>query len=249
MSKRILFISDLHLEESRPDITRTLLQFLNINSGKCAALYILGDLFEVWIGDDEQSPLIDEITSALRGFHVAGSSIYLMHGNRDFLIGDNFANRCGAELIEDPCILKTEAGHIILLHGDTLCTDDLEYMQFRAQVRQQIWQQEFLAKSLDDRRAFAQEARQASQKTAGIKNNSIMDVNGQAVLDLFNQFQENMMLHGHTHRPAVHELAFSNPINGQIKGQRIVLGDWNNKAWYAETQSKEISLLSFDLVS
>jgi len=249
LSKRILFISDLHLEESRPDITRTLLQFLNINSGKCAALYILGDLFEVWIGDDEQSPLIDEITSALRGFHVAGSSIYLMHGNRDFLIGDNFAKRCGAELIEDPCILKTEAGHIILLHGDTLCTDDLEYMQFRAQVRQQIWQQEFLAKSLDDRRAFAQEARQASQKTAGIKNNSIMDVNGQAVLDLFNQFQENMMLHGHTHRPAVHELAFSNPINGQIKGQRIVLGDWNNKAWYAETQSKEISLLSFDLVS
>ena len=249
MSKRILFISDLHLEESRPDITRTLLQFLNINSGKCAALYILGDLFEVWIGDDEQNPLIDEITSALRGFHVAGSSIYLMHGNRDFLIGDNFAKRCGAELIEDPCILKTEAGHIILLHGDTLCTDDLEYMQFRAQVRQQIWQQEFLAKSLDDRRAFAQEARQASQKTAGIKNNSIMDVNGQAVLDLFNQFQENMMLHGHTHRPAVHELALSNPINGQIKGQRIVLGDWNNKAWYAETQSKEISLLSFDLVS
>jgi len=249
LSKRILFISDLHLEESRPDITRTLLQFLNINSGKCAALYILGDLFEVWIGDDEQSPLIDEITSALRGFHVAGSSIYLMHGNRDFLIGDNFAKRCGAELIEDPCILKTEAGHIILLHGDTLCTDDLEYMQFRTQVRQQIWQQEFLAKPLDDRRAFAQEARQASQKTAGIKNNSIMDVNGQAVLDLFNQFQENMMLHGHTHRPAVHELAFSNPINGQIKGQRIVLGDWNNKAWYAETQNKEISLLSFDLVS
>tara|TARA_B100000953_G_scaffold36554_1_gene28493 strand:+ start:537 stop:1286 length:750 start_codon:yes stop_codon:yes gene_type:complete len=249
LSKRILFISDLHLEESRPDITRTLLQFLNINSGKCAALYILGDLFEVWIGDDEQNPLIDEITSALRGFHVAGSSIYLMHGNRDFLIGDNFAKRCGAELIEDPCILKTEAGHIILLHGDTLCTDDLEYMQFRAQVRQQIWQQEFLAKPLDDRRAFAQEARQASQKTAGIKDNSIMDVNGQAVLDLFNQFQENMMLHGHTHRPAVHELAFSNPINGQIKGQRIVLGDWNNKAWYAETQNKEISLLSFDLVS
>ena len=249
MSKRILFISDLHLEESRPDITRTLLQFLNINSGKCAALYILGDLFEVWIGDDEQSPLIDEITSALRGFHVAGSSIYLMHGNRDFLIGDNFAKRCGAELIEDPCILKTEAGHIILLHGDTLCTDDLEYMQFRTQVRQQIWQQEFLAKPLDDRRAFAQEARQASQKTAGIKDNSIMDVNGQAVLDLFNQFQENMMLHGHTHRPAVHELALSNPINGQIKGQRIVLGDWNNKAWYAETQNKEISLLSFDLVS
>jgi len=249
LSKRILFISDLHLEESRPDITRTLLQFLNINSGKCAALYILGDLFEVWIGDDEQNPLIDEITSALRGFHVAGSSIYLMHGNRDFLIGDNFAKRCGAELIEDPCILKTEAGHIILLHGDTLCTDDLEYMQFRTQVRQQIWQQEFLAKPLDDRRAFAQEARQASQKTAGIKDNSIMDVNGQAVLDLFNQFQENMMLHGHTHRPAVHELAFSNPINGQIKGQRIVLGDWNNKAWYAETQNKEISLLSFDLVS
>ena len=249
MSKRILFISDLHLEKSRPDITRTLLQFLAINSGKCAALYILGDLFEDWIGDDEQSPLIDEITSALRGFHVAGSSIYLMHGNRDFLIGDNFARRCGAELIEDPCILKTEASHIVLLHGDTLCTDDFEYMQFRAQVRQQVWQQEFLAKPLNDRRTFAQEARQASQKAAATKNNSIMDVNEQAVLNLLNQFQENMVLHGHTHRPAVHELAFSSPINGQIKGQRIVLGDWNNKAWYAETQDKEISLHSFDLVS
>ena len=249
MSKRILFISDLHLEKSRPDITRTLLHFLAINSGKCTALYILGDLFEVWIGDDEQSPLIDEITSALRGFHVAGSSIYLMHGNRDFLIGDNFARRCGAELIEDPCILKTEASHIVLLHGDTLCTDDFEYMQFRAQVRQQVWQQEFLAKPLNDRRTFAQEARQASQKAAATKNNSIMDVNEQAVLNLLNQFQENMVLHGHTHRPAVHELAFSSPINGQIKGQRIVLGDWNNKAWYAEAQDKEISLHSFDLVS
>ena len=249
MSKRILFISDLHLEKSRPDIIRTLLQFLAINSGKCAALYILGDLFEDWIGDDEQSPLIDEITSALRGFHVAGSSIYLMHGNRDFLIGDNFARRCGAELIEDPCILKTEAGHIVLLHGDTLCTDDFEYMQFRAQVRQQVWQQEFLAKPLNDRRTFAQEARQASQKAAATKNNSIMDVNKQAVLNLLNQLRENVVLHGHTHRPAVHELAFSSPINGQIKGQRIVLGDWNNKAWYAEAQDKEISLHSFDLVS
>jgi len=249
LSKRILFISDLHLEKSRPDITRTLLQFLAINSGKCAALYILGDLFEDWIGDDEQSPLIDEITSALRGFHVAGSSIYLMHGNRDFLIGDNFARRCGAELIEDPCILKTEASHIVLLHGDTLCTDDFEYMQFRAQVRQQVWQQEFLAKPLNDRRTFAQEAHQESQKATATKNNSIMDVNEQAVLNLLNQFQENMVLHGHTHRPAVHELAFSSPINGQIKGQRIVLGDWNNKAWYAEAQDKEISLHSFDLVS
>jgi UDP-2,3-diacylglucosamine hydrolase len=121
-------------------------------------------------------------------------------------------------------------------------------MQFRAQVRQQVWQQEFLAKPLNDRRAFAQEARQASQKAA-TKNNFIMDVNGQAVLDLLNQLQENMMLHGHTHRPDVHELAFTSPINGQIKGQRIVLGDWNNKAWYAEAQDKEINLHSFDLVS
>ena len=111
LSNRILFISDLHLEESRPDIARTLLQFLDVNSGHCDALYILGDLFETWIGtNDEESILIDEIASALNRFHITGPSIYLMHGNRDFLMGNIFANRCGAELIEGPCTLYTEAG-------------------------------------------------------------------------------------------------------------------------------------------
>ncbi len=247
LSNRILFISDLHLEESRPDIVRTLLQFLDANSENCDALYILGDLFETWIGDDDESRLIDEIAAALNSFHIAGPSVYLMHGNRDFLIGNIFANRCGAELIEGPCTLYTEAGPVVLLHGDTLCTDDQEYMQFRKQVRQEGWQQEFLAKPLDERKAVAERAREVSRQSAEVKDDYIMDVNPQAVENLLVEFQHNILLHGHTHRPAIHELTLTKPINKLIQAKRIVLGDWGKKAWYAQAKDNLITLHSFDL--
>ena len=249
LSNRILFISDLHLEESRPDIARTLLQFLDVNSGHCDALYILGDLFETWIGDDEESILIDEIASALNRFHIAGPSIYLMHGNRDFLMGNIFANRCGAELIEGPRTLYTEAGPIVLLHGDTLCTDDHEYMQFRKQVRQEDWQRKFLAKPLGERRVFAERAREMSRQSTAVKDDYIMDVNPQAVENLLVEFQHNILLHGHTHRPDIHELTLAKPINKLNQGKRVVLGDWGKKAWYAEIKDKLITLHSFDLTN
>ncbi|MDP6415646.1 MAG: UDP-2,3-diacylglucosamine diphosphatase [Gammaproteobacteria bacterium] len=242
MPERILFISDLHLEESRPDITATLLQFLDSNRGRCSALYILGDLFDVWIGDDERSELITEISAALRAFAETGPSIYILHGNRDFLIGEAFASSCGAQLIFEPFLLDTEAGTVVLLHGDSLCTDDVDYMQFRETVRQGSWQQEFLAKPLKERRAFAEQARQQSQQATAQKDTAIMDVNAEAVLQLCRESRQFILIHGHTHRPALHNLQFDDPVNGSDGGTRMVLGDWDTQGWYGEIGGTQIQL-------
>ncbi|MDP6653013.1 MAG: UDP-2,3-diacylglucosamine diphosphatase [Gammaproteobacteria bacterium] len=242
MPGRILFISDLHLEESRPNITAALLQFLASNQGSCSALYILGDLFDVWIGDDEQSELITEISGALRAFADTGPSVHILHGNRDFLIGEAFASTCGAQLIFEPFLLDTDAGTIVLLHGDSLCIDDVDYMQFRETVRHGSWQQEFLAKSLEERRAFAEQARQQSQQATAQKDAAIMDVNAEAVLQLCRETRQSILIHGHTHRPAVHKLHFDDPVNGCGVGTRVVLGAWDTQGWYGEISGTGIQL-------
>ncbi len=242
MPGRILFISDLHLEESRPDISAALLQFLDSNQGDCSALYILGDLFDVWIGDDEQSQLITEISAGLRAFTDTGPLIHILHGNRDFLIGEAFASTCGAQLIFEPFLLDTDAGTVVLLHGDSLCIDDVDYMQFRETVRQSSWQQEFLAKPLKERRAFAEQARQQSQQATAQKDTAIMDVNSEAVLQLCRETRQSILIHGHTHRPAVHKLHFDDPVNGSDRGTRVVLGDWDTQGWYGEISGTRIQL-------
>jgi UDP-2,3-diacylglucosamine hydrolase len=247
LSKRILFISDLHLEESRPDITDALLAFLNRNKASCGALYILGDLFETWIGDDDRSTLSDTVADALTEFQQAGSSIYLLHGNRDFLIGNEYANRCGASLIHDSTVINSPAGPILVLHGDDLCTDDIEYLQFRDLVRQPTWQQEFLSKPLPERRAFAEQARQQSKNATASKDNSIMDVNAGAVEKRLIEQGQSLMIHGHTHRPQVHELQLSHPVAGSHEARRVVLGDWDKNGWFIEVSSEGLKLEQFPL--
>ena len=169
--------------------------------------YILGDLFEVWLGDDARGSCVDTVSDALRDFTQSGSKLFLMHGNRDFLIGNNFAAQCGAQLIQEPYRLGTAHGDIILLHGDSLCTDDLEYQHFRNMVRTVQWQSEFLSRSLEERAQFAQQARAQSQESVANKTEEILDVNQQAVLDCFESNGCPRLLHGHTHRPAVHAVS------------------------------------------
>jgi UDP-2,3-diacylglucosamine hydrolase len=244
---RILFISDLHLEPARPDITRSLLQFLADNAGRCDALYVLGDLFEVWIGDDEESALADEVASAFRAFAAAGSAVFLLHGNRDFLIGTDYAARCSASLINEPWRLPLGASEVLLLHGDTLCTDDVDYLAFRQQVRDPAWQQAFLARPLSERQAFARQAREQSRVATAGKAMTIMDVNPAAVEAALLGSELKTLLHGHTHRPAVHEVPLPRAIAGSHSGQRIVLGSWDESGWYAESDGTTIHLHQFPL--
>ena len=242
MSKRLLFISDLHLEDSRPDITATLLQFLNQQTGRCHGLYILGDLFEVWIGDDAWEPLAQRVAAALKAFSEAGAKVWLMHGNRDFLLGEKFAAACGAHLLPDPSIIDTPLGQLLLSHGDMLCTDDVDYQKFRRQVRDPAWQRAFLARSLSERRAFADQARQQSKQATAGKDAGIMDVNAGAVQRFLLDHQQRQLLHGHTHRPDFHRLSLPEEVRGETDAWRLVLGDWDRQAWYAELDASGVEL-------
>ncbi|MEX0963373.1 MAG: UDP-2,3-diacylglucosamine diphosphatase [Pseudohongiellaceae bacterium] len=247
MSSRILFISDLHLEDGRPDITAALLAFLRRNEASCDTLYILGDLFEVWIGDDNATVLSDTIAAALKDFHRSGAEIYILHGNRDFLIGSDYASRCGATLIEDSTVIDTPIGPALVLHGDDLCSDDLEYIKFRDLVRQSSWQQHFLAQTLDERRDFAAKARQQSQQANASKASAIMDVNADAVQRRLQDCGQTLMIHGHTHRPCIHTIQLSAAIDSKTAARRVVLGDWDSDGWYAEITAQGLTLEKFPL--
>ena len=243
----LLFISDLHLQDTRPDLTNALLRFLSQHAGKCDALYVLGDLFEVWLGDDTRSTCVSRVDAAFRDFTESGSKLFLMHGNRDFLIGEHFTDRCGAQLIEEPHRLKTTYGDIILLHGDSLCTDDLEYQRFRTTVRSPQWQSDFLAKSLEERAQFAKQAREQSKQSTANKTEEILDVNQQAVIDCFKFHCCPRLLHGHTHRPAVHTVPLEQEIDGVSDATRMVLGDWGEFGWYAILSDHNWELRQFNI--
>jgi len=247
LSERVLLISDLHLEEHRPDITAAFKSFLQANQSSCTSLYILGDLFEVWIGDDAQSPLAQEIAVALAEFNKVGSDVFLMHGNRDFLIGESYAQQCGASLISEPHELIVGNLKALLLHGDALCTDDVDYQAFRAMVRDESWQTEFLAKTVEERIAYAREARRQSQQATGQKSTEIMDVNADAVQRQFDESQHTILIHGHTHRPAIHKESLDSDQNCGVERKRIVLGDWEQQLWYVEIQQGELELRSMPL--
>jgi UDP-2,3-diacylglucosamine hydrolase len=216
-----LFISDLHLDPERPAITDLFLDFLANRAISAAAIYILGDLFEAWIGDDDTEPMNQTVCQALKACVTAGTAIFIMHGNRDFLLGDRFAEQSGCVLLEDPTGIDLYGRPTLLMHGDLLCTDDTGYMDFRKMVRDPAWQQELLAKPLDERRRMAQEMRASSREQTGGKPESIMDVNSGAVVQMMTAHHARCLIHGHTHRPAVHHLE----ITGH-PAQRIVLGDW-----------------------
>jgi UDP-2,3-diacylglucosamine hydrolase len=216
-----LFISDLHLDPQRPAITRLFLDFLEQRGRSAECLYILGDLFEVWIGDDEDSALASAVCAGLRDCAGSDTPVYVMHGNRDFLLGRDFAAASGCMLLADPSVIDLYGQVTLLMHGDQLCTDDTEYLAFRDMVREPQWQQAFLARPLAERRQIARQLRETSiEKTQG-KPESIMDVNQQTVVDTMERHAVQRLIHGHTHRPAVHELT----VNGK-PAQRLVLGDW-----------------------
>lgn len=217
-----LFISDLHLEDSRPQMTDLLLRFLKGPAREAESLYILGDLFEFWIGDDALSETARQVATGLRQLSDAGVPCYFMHGNRDFLLGSDYAASAGLKLLPETIVLDLYGTATLLLHGDTLCTDDAEYQAFRAQVRDPKWQAGFLALPVKERFAIAQQARDASKQHTSTASMEIMDVNQGAVRSAFEQHDVRHMIHGHTHRPAFHEL----DLDDGESASRIVLADW-----------------------
>ena len=216
-----LFISDLHLDPARAAITDLFLEFLRSTAPRAEALYILGDLFEAWIGDDAADTAHRPVIEGLRALVASGTPVYLMHGNRDFLMGARFEQMSGARLLPDPSVITLYGQPALLMHGDTLCTDDVDYQQFRARVRDERWQREFLALSPARRAEIAHRLRAASEEYTREKKPEIMDVNPRAVERALREHGVWRLIHGHTHRPAVHTF----PLDGRT-ATRIVLGDW-----------------------
>ena len=218
---RKLFISDLHLSAERPAITEDFVRFLQGRAREAQALYILGDLFEVWLGDDMILPDYQPAIAAMKALSDSGVALHIMHGNRDFFMGERLMQLCGASLLADPAVIDMDGIPTLLMHGDTLCTDDVEYMKFRAMVRNPDWQREVLAKSPEQRLALAKQFRDISRNETGNKAEAIMDVNQAEVERVMRQHRVTRLIHGHTHRPARHEFE----LDGQPV-QRLVLGDW-----------------------
>lgn len=220
-----LLISDLHLEAGNPATTDRFLRLLAGPARTADRLYILGDLFEAWIGDDDDSVLAETVARGLRGLSDAGVPIAFQHGNRDFLVGGAYAARCGLRLLPEQVVETLGGVPTLLMHGDTLCTADTAYLAFRAQVRNVVWQQAFLSRSLEERRAFAAAARRESERHTGTAGSAIMDVTGAAVLDALRSYGVARLVHGHTHRPAIHGI-----LTDGGPAERIVLPDWFDRA-------------------
>ncbi|MCU7799964.1 MAG: UDP-2,3-diacylglucosamine diphosphatase [gamma proteobacterium symbiont of Lucinoma myriamae] len=230
---KTLFISDLHLDPKRPDIQACFDQFINSclslnktpHSNNIESLFILGDLFEVWIGDDASIPVYKQPIAQLKQLADSGTNIYVMHGNRDFLMGSAFEQASGSELIPDLHQLTIASQNILLSHGDIFCIDDKEYLNFRTMVRDPLWQLEFLSKPIAERVSIAQSMRQKSQQNGLEKASDITDVNQQAIEQAMLKYNSSTLIHGHTHRPATHEFKINNnPV------KRIVLPDWTPDA-------------------
>ncbi len=223
-----LFISDLHLDPERPEITRLFGEFIDGEARSADALYILGDLFEAWVGDDDPSELGVFIATKLRALSDSGVTVYFQHGNRDFLIGRDLAQRACITLLPENAVVMLYGKPVLLMHGDTLCTDDLAYQAFRAQTRDPVWRAQFLAQPLAARLAFAAQARAASQqRQQAMKQDdrtqfeTVTDVTPAAVRETFARYGIDTLIHGHTHRPAIHAV----DVDGR-HCERVVLGDW-----------------------
>ena len=216
----VLFIADLHLDPARPEAMRAFLEFTGSTARQAAALFILGDLFEAWIGDDAH-PADEPISPALKALADSGTAVFLMHGNRDFLLGEAFCQAAGATRLEEPASIHLDGEPVLLEHGDALCIDDAAYQAFRAQVRNPAWQTAFLALPVEERLRQAQAARTRSGEAMADKTAEIMDVNADAVTERLRDWQVRRLIHGHTHRPAIHEFRVD-----EQPATRIVLGDW-----------------------
>lgn len=219
-----LFISDLHLHPAQPAVTGLLLNFLAQSARQAEALYILGDLFEAWIGDDDDADPGRTVAAALRTLTDAGVPVYFLHGNRDFLLGERFAVASGVQLLPESIVIDLAGEPTLLLHGDTLCIDDVEYQTFRAQVRHPAWQAQILALPLEQRRVLAGQLRETSRQAGQQKAAEITDVNPAEVERVMRAQGVRQLIHGHTHRPAIHDWR----LEGQ-PARRAVLGDWREQ--------------------
>ena len=237
-----LFISDLHLDPARPAITALFREFLASDAATAEALYILGDLFEAWVGDDDDSPETRALIKALRQCSDHGTPVFVMRGNRDFLLGERFAADSGVTLLNDPSVIELYGVPTLLMHGDLLCTDDTEYQAFRAQVRDPHWQAALLQKPLAERQAIAREMRETSRRQTAGKPESIMDVNADTTNDYLRRHHTRQLIHGHTHRPAVHDFE----LDGE-NARRIVLGDWYNQGSVLECTTSGCKLRQLPL--
>jgi len=238
----IYFISDLHLEPTQKAITDGFLSFIgSLNDAE--ELYILGDFFEVWIGDDYSNEYIELINQALQQCAAKGTKIYFMHGNRDFLVGEAWCENAQCELLEESKLITLGDDSILLMHGDSLCTDDLEYMKARFLLRNKQFQTQLLSKPIPERLEFAKKIRSESKESQKGKTYEIMDVNQDAVDEALSSADCSIMIHGHTHRPDIHKWNFE----GQER-TRYVLGDWGDKGWFIKWQAgKELKLEPFEL--
>jgi UDP-2,3-diacylglucosamine hydrolase len=225
-----LFISDLHLEDSRPESAVVLMGFLSGPARSADAVYILGDLFEFWIGDDALSASARAVAQATSELAASGVACYFMHGNRDFMLGQDYAGEARMRLLPETHVADLYGLPTLLLHGDTLCTDDLEYQAFRKQTRNPEWQKAVLAMSVEERLQMARNARDASMQHTQSASMEIMDVNEAAVISAFTENEVTRMIHGHTHRPAVH----LHELPGGIEAKRIVLADWYQTGSYLD---------------
>ncbi|WP_337008192.1 UDP-2,3-diacylglucosamine diphosphatase [Pantoea sp. AS142] len=235
---RTLFIADLHLCQEEPAITAGFLHFLQREAPHCDALYILGDLFEAWIGDDDPNPLHQQVARALRALPVP---VYFIHGNRDFLIGRRFARASGMTLLPEEQVLTLHGQRLLIMHGDTLCTDDAGYLRFRAKVHNPWIQRLFLVLPLSFRKRIAARMRADSKQANQHKSQTIMDVNQEAVAAAMLRQQVPLLIHGHTHRPAIHTLS----LQGET-AQRAVLGAWHSRGSMIQLDANGIQLIDFD---
>lgn len=234
---KTLFVSDLHLDAASPEIARQFHAFLEGEARSAEALYILGDLFEAWLGDDDPDPAARATVRVLRALTDSGVPVFVMHGNRDFLIGERFCRETGAMLLPDGTVIELYGERAVLMHGDALCTDDASYQRLRRIVRNPVVRALFRIMTLDQRRTLAARMRAGSRAHVGMTAPAIMDVNAEAVAHAFREAGVRTMIHGHTHRPAVHPLE----IDG-APAKRIVLGDW-----YTQGSVLEVSAGGFEL--
>ncbi|MGS2722376.1 UDP-2,3-diacylglucosamine diphosphatase [Porticoccus sp. GXU_MW_L64] len=231
-----IFISDLHLAPERPQVTKAFYNFLDGEARQAEKLYILGDLFEAWVGDDDPSEFLAEIKSRLRALSDSGTRLYFLHGNRDFMVGKGFAKATGCTLLPEHHVIDLYGTAVLLLHGDTLCSDDIDYQKFRRKVRNPLGTWLLRRIPLNKRLQIAADWRAKSMNANSNKASNIMDVNNHTVEQLFSKYRVNTMIHGHTHRPARHS------HNG---GERIVLGDWHHNGWVLRADANNLELCSF----
>lgn len=234
-----LFVSDLHLSEERPEANERFIAFVEDTAREAAALYVLGDLFEYWIGDDD---LGEPFNAVMAGFFASlvqgGVPVFLMHGNRDFLMGERFCRATGAQLLADPAVVDLGGVKTLLMHGDTLCTDDLDYQGWRRTARSPEWQREFLSQPLEARRRTVGALRDKSREVIQAKPTEIMDVNDEAVHKAFRRHGVTRLVHGHTHRPGHHGL----DVDGR-RCERWVLPDWYGRGGYLEVSGTKVRLV------